>query len=343
MARQSSRMEGAGPGRPFLKAFGLTLMVLVAVRLLHQVPIPGLSPSGIEAGAGETARTSIAAVALQPWISALAFVQLAILALPARWTGRLSQGGVAHPFGLVALVLAGAFAFGQASGIATVLRTIGRLPGSEGFAMAALVVGAALVIGCAWLIQRFGLGHGFWIVFAASVIADLVTGLPQTVELVRMIGSIQPMLGWIWVLGSAALTAGVTLLVLRGGGRFEHVAWPLILASVATTAAMPVLVEVVDLARPEGGIASRGALTVLTVLFTAAFTFMMLRRVQLLSLVAPVSGALAVIVAAEAWGLSQSLWLSPASALSVVAAAALLTALAWQTRLGWHTPPGSDA
>jgi hypothetical protein len=336
-AAKNLKMDGAVRGRPFIKALGVTLLALLALRFLHQVPIPGLRPSGTLVGSGEIARTSIAAVAIQPWMSAVAIVQIAVLALPARWTAWISRGGFADPFGLVALALAAVFAYGQASGVVIALEASGFLPGGTGgrtVAVASLMGGVALVIGCAWLIDRFGLGHGFWVVFAASVVADLSAGWPQMINLLITAGPLHALAGWVWILAALALTSFITLLVLSRAGRFELVAWPLLLTALAVGAATPILHELIDPALGQSGSAWRAMPTVLTLAFAAAFTFAILRRSSLRALFAPIFGALAAIVLLETWGLSQPLWFPPVSALSVIALAALLTAFARDVWLG---------
>ncbi len=74
--------------------------------------------------------------------------------------------------------------------------------------VASLYLGTAGLIMAAWIIDRFGIGHGFWIALATAAVIELTAGAMQAVSLLSMHGSVE-------AFAPFAITA--TLMAVTGG------------------------------------------------------------------------------------------------------------------------------
>jgi preprotein translocase subunit SecY len=313
--------------RSIVRISVVTILALVAVQVLLLIPIVGLQRGAMLGDQGLNARYSIAAIGVAVWTMSAILVQLAMLVMRASWNRHLGRSGLVNPFGWAALGLTALLLYGYASGVAGSLQTNALIADTQQGMMlviASLYLGTAGIVIAAWVIDRFGIGHGFWIVFAASGLSDLTTAFNQAASVISMEGHFNAFGSFASTAAIMAVVAALTLLILQNGGRFEFVAWPLLLAGLFEMQSlrkdMPeILVVVVPL----------------SVLLVALFSFALLRRVGLMRLLLPLAGTLAVIAVLELWliGTFSRLMLPLPAGLLVVCAAVLTTLwYDWQRR-----------
>jgi hypothetical protein len=185
--------------------------------------------------------------------------------------------------------------------------------------MASLFAGAMLFITAAWIIERFGVRHGFWIVLAAQTVSELLTAVLRASEQLPLLGLWEAFAPLVITVLLMAATVFVTMLVLRHGGRMEFVAWPLLLLTlVGMPSYRKEMPEILALLMP------------LTVALIGLSAFVMLRRAGLLRLLLPLVGTLCAIAMLELWLIRTfSTLVLPLPVSGVVASTAVLTAL-------WH-------
>jgi hypothetical protein len=221
----------------------VTLAALVAVRVMHHIPIAGLSSLLARESGANFDRFSIAAVAVPAWFTAAALMQLLVMIAPEESTRRLCRYGCINPFCLVVLLLTAGIACVQASGVAHSLETNFELFGVHRFkllAVGSLMAGTAAIIAFAWFIDRFGVGHGFWIVLAAQSIIAMGNWVSQRSQLMET-GALEPttaVAGLAALIMLTALTVLITLKAHNGPCKLDLVAWPLLLANMTSILVM---------------------------------------------------------------------------------------------------------
>jgi SecY len=254
--QQVSRLNRFGP-------IAVTLVALVAYRLATQLPLPGLdlaSITQITTGASVSAalleRFSILALGVLPWFSALTLVALAAIVLPETWIGRFTSDGQAQPFSRIVMGLALTIAALEGVGLAEAMMAQPNLvvePGTTFLvsAVTTLVGGTAFLIALGLVIERLGLGHGFWIVLAASMLAQLPSYLGVMLLMLRE-GIASPAATIVASASTVALIAlTVGMLEARRRANVTSLAiviWPLVLASLASG----LIVGIASVVLPEG-------------------------------------------------------------------------------------------
>ncbi len=324
--------------------FIVSLIALVAIHALTVIPILGLKRDvALAQIGGFHSRFSVAAVALSSWLPAVLLVQSALLFLPARWIrdqagasrcygvpgAVLGRDGLANPFGLAALGLTLVFLFGQAEGVVIALQTTNAIEVGEraaDWAMASLFVGTALFIVVAWIIDCFGVRHGFWVVLAMMTTADLLAAAVQIFEQARTSGTIGVFVPLTITAAFMAVTVFLTMIILKQGGRFEFVAWPLLLLTL------------LGIQTHNEQVSRIFSLFIPLALATIGLAvFVLLRRAGLLRLFLPVAGTLAAMASFELQlnGAGSS-WVLPLHTSMLVASSAILTTLwhDWRSRDG---------
>ncbi len=307
---------------PALHPIIVTILALVVMQALLLVPIVGLQRGTTAGDPGLNARFSIAAIAIPVWTLSTILVQLAMLVMPERWSRHFGRGGLVDPFGWAVLGLTIVFAYGDAIGIAGSLQELALIPEpprGTWLVVGSLYLGIVGIVLAAWVIERFGLGRGFWIVLAAQALFDLATGATQAVLRIPVEGHLAALEPLCIAMAIMIVTAALTLLVLRNGGRLEFVAWPLLVLSLLEMQShrkdMP---EILNLFIP------------LSIILILVISFAMLRRPGLFRLLLPITGVLAAIAVLELWLTAmyyrQTL---PLPTSMLVAGSAVLTAL-------WH-------
>jgi hypothetical protein len=308
--------------RSAIRASVVTILSLVAVQALLLIPVFGLQRATTLGDPGLNERFSFAAIAVPLWAMSVIIVQLVMLLMPASWSRPFGRDGLVNPFGWAALGLTALLGYSYASGIAGSLRSLALIADTQQGVMlvnASLYLGTAGIIIIAWIIDRFGIGHGFWIMLAAKAVMDLTTGVTQAASLLPMQGLLEAFAPFAIIATIMAITAVVTTIVVQQGGRFETVAWPLLLL---TLVGMPgyrkEMPEILILFMP------------LTVVFIGLSGFALLRRADQLRLFLPLVSALAAIALIELYLIGTfSSWVLPLPASLLVASTAVLTAL-------WH-------
>lgn len=162
----------------------ITLAVLAVYRLGEWVPLPGLDLTALmtQFRPGEFSSTlhrmSVFALGVTPMLSTLIIYELAKTVVPpfARWEAVLPQRR--KEIGRWTFLLALAFAGLQGNGIAVALEQIGGLVPNPGLAfratsVATFVAASALVLWLAGIIDRHGVGRGFWILLTAPALATV--------------------------------------------------------------------------------------------------------------------------------------------------------------------------
>lgn len=223
----------------------VTLAALVVYRAGCLLPVPGLNSAAITAlmtstglGTGAVERVSIFALGVMPLLSAMILAEVAKIVFP-----RFRAWSIANAAYLKRLLEASAIALAgvQSFGIAYALEDVAGIvvePG-VGFRLSTvltMVAGTAFLIWLADLISRRGIGHGFWILLSAPVLAKLPHMVLGVLELVSQ-GAISQFAVLLFaafiVLGTAAVVA---LAKADGGEEFADFPngsvgpWPPILA-----------------------------------------------------------------------------------------------------------------
>jgi hypothetical protein len=317
------------PQRSAIRASVVTIVALLTVQVLLLIPVFGLQRATTLGDLGLNERFSIAAIAVPVWTMSAIVVQLAMLLMPARWSRPFGRDGLVNPFGWAVLGLTALLAYSYASGIAGSLRSLALIADTQQgmiIVIASLYLGTGGIIFAAWIIDRFGIGHGFWIMLAAKAAIDLTTGVTQAASLLPMHGLLEAFAPFAITATLMTVTVFVTTIVVQQGGRFETVAWPLLLLTLVSMPGyrkeMP---EILNLFMP------------LTVLFIGLSGFALLRRADLLRLFLPLVSALAAIAWIELYLIGTfSSWVLPLPASLLVASTAVLTALwhEWRPRAG---------
>lgn len=225
----------------FFRAAVITLGLLAVYRIGNFIPIPGLE-LGVLNGQGSGRNISINGLGITPWLSALTLVELAAILLPQRFSASFTRNGHARPFSLEVTLLALLFTAVQAGGISQALLAFQGLvidPGA-GFTQkttAALVVGTALVIALARLIEQYGVGHGFWIMLAVGSIDAMVPNVQNFFLLLNQGALSWPQMLAVLAGDVAIVVAVVALLTARRTAGFTGAGvllWPLLLAPLVS-------------------------------------------------------------------------------------------------------------
>lgn len=225
----------------------LTLCILVgyAAAGFVQLPFLNLAVMGellASANAAAYERTSIVALGIIPWLSVCILLEtIATLIAPLRrW--RVFGGGHVDPFHPIVVGLTVLVAGLQAYGIAVGLQAAGLVQAdvaAVGTAamMASLIGGTVLMIVGASLIERYGIGFGFWMMIAVSFLSVFIGAFSTVSQMVvRGVISDVKLLTEILVVAAAVLaTVWLTRLISKTDNQKEKpdfgvVIWPTLVA-----------------------------------------------------------------------------------------------------------------
>jgi SecY len=183
---------------------------------------------------------SILALGVVPWFFALTFVELLTVVLPSSWTERFASSGHAQPFSRLVIGLALTIAALQGLGVAEAMTAQLKMvvePGSAFLVstVVTLVGGTAFLIALGLLIERHGVGHGFWIMLAASMVAQLQSHIGVMLLVLRE-GIASPAATLIAVTSIAVIVV-LVVAILEARRRADVtemsiLIWPLVLASL---------------------------------------------------------------------------------------------------------------
>lgn len=159
------------------RALWMTLLAVTAYHAAGYVLLPGVSlPPDLLSHTGGPSRLSIMALGIVPWLSALLLFEFASLFWPSsRWCG---SDGHANAFAWPVLASALALAVLQAYGVTTALRHMPQIVNDPSTStdigmIASMTAGTAFAMALAHLISGVGVGHGFWVLLAASFLPQL--------------------------------------------------------------------------------------------------------------------------------------------------------------------------
>jgi SecY len=216
-----------------------TLAALLAYRIGSFIPLPGLNLSGTVADlGGNSERFSINALGVVPWFLALTLVELAALLLPKTLSATFARAGHARPFSAPVVCLALALALMQSIGISKALTQVPRLvtEPSDFFILTTVItltIGTAVVMALAQLIERHGVGYGFWIMLATWSISSIAPAVAQLYEMHSQGVVSLPIVGFAIAGDVVIIGAVVVLLHARrsaGLSSGEPLIWPIVLA-----------------------------------------------------------------------------------------------------------------
>lgn len=258
--------EGGVPQSMRLNSFGpiaVTLAALIAYRLASKLPLPGLdlaylSQIGTLAllGSNVLSLTSILALGALPWFSALTLVEMLAVVLPTSWTKRFTTSGHAQPFSRLVIGLALLLSAVQGFGIASAMMNMPKMviePGATFVVstVATLVAGTAILIALALIIEHKGVGHGFWIILAASILAQMPSHCRVMLMMLRE-GMVSPGATIVAIASTVAIIAMVVgILEARRRANVTNLGlfiWPLVLASLTSS----LIVDIALLILPRG-------------------------------------------------------------------------------------------
>jgi hypothetical protein len=220
-----------------------TIALLVVFRFAGYIPIPGLDLAGAGNFTGSNfQRFSIVALGMVPWLSALTLVEFAVLVLPVSLGERFARNGHAKPFSAEVILIALLIAALQGYGVTTALMHVPNLVDDpdtwfQASAILTLVAGTVLTVAIAHLIERHGIGYGFWVMLATWSLGAFETNLIQFFRILA-IGQVGPLTGLLVLVGDIIIVvAVVALLKARAGAGLpnaEPIIWPPVLAPLIT-------------------------------------------------------------------------------------------------------------
>ncbi|NIK46870.1 preprotein translocase subunit SecY [Variibacter gotjawalensis] len=217
-----------------IQRIGFTIGALLLYRLGCNIPIPGIDPvawqslfGGLQGvanagnffGGNASARISLFALTIIPYITAAFFIQFVVLA-SRRVRARAEDSGVAGRRMIVRVTLAltlllAAF---QAIGLANAMQQVTGLVTWQGpaFIVTATIIWCAGVLALVWLAEQItarGFGNGIsWLLFATAA-AELPTALATSIEMVRL-GVLSGRTAFLLLLVVVAIVAWVVMVEL---------------------------------------------------------------------------------------------------------------------------------
>lgn len=242
-AAATSVTIGEGLTDRVLRAFG----VLAIYWLLSRLPLPGLDQSALTAlyalpGDTSVPRASIVMLGLAPMLSVLVVYEFAKILWPsiAKWRAAAPENAARIDIALATATLI--LAFLQGLGLAAAFENLHYAvdPG-WGFRLifaAALVVGTALLIALMYAAARWGLGDGFWLVYAAPFVGALAGSLYVAASAGELNSASPPLLA---AAGLVAATVVVMIFSIKTEPALAApgaLAWPPYLAVYAIAVAL---------------------------------------------------------------------------------------------------------
>jgi SecY len=213
--------------------------LLAAYRIGCFIPLAGFDLDALRGqGASSGERFSVNALGIMPWLSALTLIEFAAILAPERLTAKFTRNGHARPFSLEVIILAVCISALQGIGMAQARLRVPRLVNDPGHwftltTTVTMVAGTALAIAVGRLIERHGIGYGFWVMLTSWWIASIAPHARQLYVMLEQ-GSISLPFG-VAALASdiVIIMAVVALLQARRTAGFtnaEPVLWPLVFA-----------------------------------------------------------------------------------------------------------------
>lgn len=224
----------------------VTLSILCVFLLGQFISLPGIDPEAISSQfgrSGSIAVYSLMALGPIPWFTATILIELAGTMVPPLRRTSLFRDEHADPFSGMAIVVTLAIGGLQAYGIVIALEAAGALDQTGAFstlvAIASLLGGTVMCVVLAGLVERHGIGHGFWLLFGIAWLVALPTAMFFFLESVR-IGALPVLESSVLNLVTLAALIGLTVYVMiaaqRSGLRSPTaILMPLLVASMASS------------------------------------------------------------------------------------------------------------
>jgi hypothetical protein len=223
----------------------VTLVALAVYRLGHYIPLPGVEHEALQdmingsLAGNSISRVSLLALGVIPWFSAVALVEFAILVFDQKHEFALAKNGHADPFHPWVITLAIALAIYQSTGIATAFQAMQNLvvdpgPMFQWTTALTLTAGVALTMVIAKAIDSYGIGRGFWVLYASALLFRLPELVVQTHHLVAsgaFASSLFFISGAVVVLGTTLILWLLMARTRAGFPAFETLVWPIVLGS----------------------------------------------------------------------------------------------------------------
>jgi hypothetical protein len=127
---------------------------------------------------------SVFALGLSSWVYAVSVTELLMLIFPRLRADSRPENRHANPFGQLVVAFALIISFFQGLGLANSMAALAQSPSTNSLlslfpAAISLAAGLAIVIALAGLIERSGIGMGFWVVLAAGAIFSLANRMTE--------------------------------------------------------------------------------------------------------------------------------------------------------------------
>ncbi len=227
----------------------VTLAAVALYRLGCHIPLPGIDVEALapvlQSGSGLAGldASSIMALGVMPWFSALILAEVVALILPGAGQYRGPNAEPRPLYGRAVVVLALVFAVFQAAGYARALEQVDNIliEPNESFrmtAIASLVGGTMLLMVLARVISRHGIGSGFWVLLTVPMLSLFVARLAAVWQVLQSgdLSAASAALSLGLLLAAAAAVVGLLRALEKSGGTtstgaLDGVIWPLLLAS----------------------------------------------------------------------------------------------------------------
>ncbi|MFZ5439746.1 MAG: hypothetical protein ACOZQL_07040 [Myxococcota bacterium] len=164
------------PGDPSLPArWGLTLAAAAALVVLARLPLLGV-PASVVGSAGPELPLRMLAVGMSPFVGSFVLVELFALVVPGLRQLRVGGREARAPLDRAAWGLGGLFWVMQVASMLRIASQQFDLPPAP-LLWGQLAIAELTMLGLATLVTRRGLGNGFGLVFATSLLDELVVAL----------------------------------------------------------------------------------------------------------------------------------------------------------------------
>jgi hypothetical protein len=183
---------------------------------------------------------SVFVLGLSSWVYAVSVAELLLLIFPRLRVDSRPENRHANPFGQMVVAFALIIAFFQGFGLANSMAALAQSPSTSSFlslfpTAISLAAGLAIVIALAGLIERSGIGMGFWVMLVAGAIfslANRITVIPGMVA--NGEATYRDLLIWgiLSILSIAALVALVMLHQRKSQDAMGILIWPWLLGEL---------------------------------------------------------------------------------------------------------------
>ena len=183
---------------------------------------------------------SIFALGLSSWVYSVAIAELLLLIFPRLRVDSRLENRHANPFGQRVVAFAVIISFFQGLGVANAMAALAQPQSTAGFlsvfpAAISLAAGLAIVIALAGLIERSGIGMGFWVMLVAGAIFGMARDIGEIPNmLANRSTTFQDFVFW-GLVSTLSITITVYLIKVRQSNDREDISlllWPFVVAEI---------------------------------------------------------------------------------------------------------------